>query len=108
MTNRFDFGSMPVRGGFLAFYRMVHHSKNFILRDGKLDRLFCTAEEAELEAGKAFKEYLNSPISGLTSADGGQWDAANAAFNLPVTERPKIIKQRGKGKRIEVERRALA
>ncbi|MCJ8518993.1 hypothetical protein ABID21_001899 [Pseudorhizobium tarimense] len=108
MTNRFDFGSMPVKGGFLAFYRMVHHSKNFILRDGKLDRLFATAEEAELEAGKAFKEYLNSPISGMTNAGESQWDAANAAFNLPVTERPTVIKQRGKGKRIEVDRRAIA
>ncbi|HEV7436130.1 MAG TPA: hypothetical protein VGO22_14815 [Pseudorhizobium sp.] len=106
--NRFDFGSMPVKGGFLAFYRMVHHSKNFILRDGKLDRLFSTAEEAELEAGKAFKDYLNSPISGMLNPTESKWDSANAAFNLPATERPKTVKQRGKGKRIQVERRAVA
>ena len=105
MANSFDFGSMPVRGGYLAFYRMVHHSQNFILRDGKLDRLYATAEEAELAAGQAFKEYLNSPISGMSTPDGGVWDEANSAFNLDPTTRPATVKQRGKAKAVTVERK---
>lgn len=105
MTNRFDFGAMPVRGGYLAFYRMVHHSQNFILRDGKLDRLFATEREAELAAGQAFKEYLNSPISGMSTPDGGAWDEANAAFKLEPTSRPVTVKQHGKRRRVPVERR---
>lgn len=80
--NKFDFGSMPVHGGFLAFYRMVHHSKNFILRDGKHDIIFPTAEAAEKAAGDAFKAYLNSPISGLTDDVPGQFSKARRAAEL--------------------------
>jgi hypothetical protein len=105
MTNRFDFGAMPVRGGYLAFYRMVHHSRNFILREGKLDRLFASAGEAELAAGQAFKEYLNSPISGMTAPSVGAWDEANATFNLEPTSRPATVKQRGKMRIVPVERK---
>jgi hypothetical protein len=108
MTNRFDFGSMPVRGGFVAFYRMVHHSSNFILRDGKHDIIFATADEAEREAGKAFKEYLNSPISGMTAADDDNFDKANGLFNLEPTARPANVRQRGSNRRTEVERRERA
>ena len=103
--NKFDFGAMPVRGGFLGFYRMVHHSKNFILRDGRHDILFATAEEAEREAGKAFKEYLNSPISGMIASAHAAQTTADALFpNLQST----VIKQKGKTRRVEVERRAIA
>ncbi len=65
--NKFDFGSMPARGGgFIAFYRMVHHSRNFVLRDGCHDIIFATAAEAKEAAGEAFKAYLNSPIGSAT------------------------------------------
>lgn len=92
MANRFDFGSMPVHGGFLAFYRMVHHSKNFILRDGKHDIIFPTAEAAEKAAGQAFKDYLNSPISGLTDDTAGPFSKARKAAELIFL--PKKIAER--------------
>ncbi|MCA0341138.1 MAG: hypothetical protein LCH99_15605 [Proteobacteria bacterium] len=106
MTNNFDFGYMPVRGGFIAFYRMVHHSENFILRDGKLDILFNTAGEAYEAAGEAFKAYMNSPISGMTAPSTGAWDEANATFNLEPTSRPSVIRQHRKTRPVEVERKA--
>lgn len=105
MTNRFDWGAFKRPEGWIAFYRMVHHSKNFILREGKHDIIFATADEAEKAAGLAFKEYLNSPINGLTAPDRGAWDEANSAFNLEPTKRPSIIRQRGKSRPVIVERR---
>lgn len=102
--NAFDFGYMPYGGGFIAYYRMVHHSRNFVLRDGRHDIIFATSREAYEAAGEAFKAYLNSPISGMTSAQDSNWDKGNALFNLVPTERPKVIKQRGKGRPIQVIR----
>lgn len=96
--NKFDFGSMPVRGGFLAFYRMVHHSKNFVLRDGKHDIIFATAAEAEQAAGQAFKDYLNSPIGTATFDTATPKKAHRAAAE-------KLFQ--GGGKVVEVERRRV-
>ena len=90
MSNDFDFGSMPVRGGFLGYYRMVHRSENFILRDGKLDIIFNTANEAYRAAGEAFKAYMNSPISGMRDASPDRWEAADGLFNLKPTQRPSV------------------
>lgn len=73
MSNRFDWGHMPVRGGFLGWFRMVHRSENFILRDGKLDIIFPTADAAELAAGRAAKAYINSPIYGITAETAGRF-----------------------------------
>ena len=97
--NQFDFGSMPVRGGFVAFYRMVHQSKNFILRDGKHDILFATASEAYTAAGEAFKAYMNTPIvseslTGPTTKRAAAKSAAEAVFR--------------QGKRIPVETKGRA
>ncbi|NLS19883.1 hypothetical protein HGP16_25420 [Rhizobium sp. P40RR-XXII] len=98
MSNKFDFGSMPVRGGFIAFYRMVHHSKNFVLRDGAHDIIFATAAEAREAAGEAFKAYLNSPIGSATFDTATPKKVQRAAAE-------KLF--RGGGKVIEVERRRM-
>ena len=81
-VNAFDFGALPLRGGFIAFYRMVHRSENFVIRDGRHDVIFATRAEAEKAAGEAFKAYLNSPISGMTAEATSRTSAADAVFNL--------------------------
>ncbi|MDM9643865.1 hypothetical protein [Rhizobium sp. S163] len=60
--NKFDVGSIKTPHGFIGFYRQVHRSTNFILRDGKRDIIFSTKEAAEKAALQAFLEYLNTPI----------------------------------------------
>jgi hypothetical protein len=97
--NQFDFGTIKQHGGYIAFYRKVHRSENFVLRDGKLERLFATEAEAYKEAGEAFKAYLNSPISGCIEAREAAAISADVFFNL----RPSI-KTKG-GKRVPVQRR---
>ena len=92
--NQFDFGAIPTRGGFLAFYRMVHRSENFILRDGRNDLIFATRHEAEKAAGDAFKAYLNSPISGMTIEASSPKSAADAMFNLKPFSKPKSPSKR--------------
>ncbi|MGK6317701.1 hypothetical protein [Neorhizobium sp. DT-125] len=93
--NTFDLGSMLVHGGFIAFYRMVHHPKNFIPRSGKHDIIFATAGEVHAAAGEAFKEYLNGPI-------------VSESLTGPATKKPAALGGLnglfGKGRATEVER----
>ena len=102
--NDFDCNALKRPEGWIAFYRQVHRSENFILRDGRHDIIFATEAEAKEAARVAFLDYLNSPISGMRNAAASNWDDANSAFNLPATLRPKVIKQRGKARPIEVVR----
>ena len=93
--NKFDVGAIKTPHGFVAFYRQVHRSTNFILRDGKRDIIFSTKEEAEKAALQAFLEYLNTPIvaesmTGPTSKRAVARKTAEAIFR--------------KGKKISVER----
>lgn len=89
MSNQFAFGTIPASGGFLAYYRMVHRSDNFILREGRHDIIFSTRHEAYEAAGKAFLSYLNSPISGLMPKTDGATTAADAVFNLKPFVKPE-------------------
>jgi hypothetical protein len=93
--NKFDAGAMKTPSGFVAYYRQVHRSANFVLRDGKHDIIFATKEEAEKAALSAFLDYLNSPIvseslTGPTTKRAAAKKSAEAIFR--------------KGKRISVER----
>lgn len=93
--NKFDAGAMKTPTGYIAFYRQVSHSRNFVLRDGKHDIIFATKEEAEKAALSAFLDYLNSPIvseslTGPTTKRAAAKKSAEAIFR--------------KGKRIPVER----
>jgi hypothetical protein len=95
MSNRFDVGAIKTPAGFVAYYRQVHRSTNFILRDGKRDIIFSTKEEAEKAALQAFLEYLNTPIvaesmTGPTTKRAAARKTAEAIFR--------------KGKRIPIER----
>lgn len=108
MTNHFACGAIKKPEGWIAFYRMVHRSENFVLRKGKHDIIFPTKQEAKDAAYEAFMAYLNSPISGMAEPVAGSWDSANAVFNLPATKRPAHIRQRGKTRLTEVVRRAKA
>lgn len=101
--NYFSFGAIPAKGGFIAYYRMVHRSDNFVLRSGQHDIIFATHHEAYKAAGDAFVAYLNSPISGMRFAAEEAMSKADALFNLPST-----VKQRGKTKAVAVERKVSA
>ena len=98
MSNRFDVGAIKTPSGFVAYYRQVHRSTNFILRDGKRDIIFATKEAAESAALQAFLEYLNTPIVAESMAGTVTVRAAKFA----AAER-KLF--RGGGKTIAVERR---
>jgi hypothetical protein len=93
--NKFDAGAMKTLTGWIAFYRQVSHSRNFILRDGKHDIIFATQAEAKEAAWAAFLDYLNSPIvaeslTGPTTKRAAAKKAGDAIFK--------------KGNRIPVER----
>lgn len=93
--NKFDVGSIKTPHGFVGYYRQVHRSTNFILRDGKRDIIFSTKEEAEKAALQAFLEYLNTPIvaesmTGPTTKRAAARKTAEAIFR--------------KGKRIPIDR----
>lgn len=93
--NKFDAGAMKTPSGWIAFYRQVSHSRNFVLRDGPRDIIFATKEEAEKAALTAFLEYLNTPIvsesmAGPTTKRAAAKKSAEAIFK--------------KGKRIPIER----
>lgn len=89
MSNQFAFGTIPSSGGFLAYYRMVHRSDNFILRDGRHDIIFATQHEAYRAAGDAFLSYLNSHISGLMPKVEAVTATADAVFNLKPFVKPQ-------------------
>lgn len=109
MTNHFACGAMKKPEGWIAYYRMVHHNENFVLREGKRDRLFTSKQEAKEAAWDAFMAYLNSPIiGGLVAPQESQWDSANAAFNLPATQRPTRVRARGKTRLTQVVRKGGA
>lgn len=93
--NKFDVGSIKTPVGFVAYYRQVHRSTNFILRDGKRDIIFSTKEAAESAALQAFLEYLNTPIV-AESLDGPTTKRAAARKTAEAIFR--------KGKRIPIER----
>lgn len=97
--NKFDVGSIKTPTGFVAYYRQVHRSTNFILRDGKHDIIFATSEAAEKAALRAFLEYLNTPIvaeslTGPTTKRAAARKTAEAIFK--------------RGKRIEVQHKGAA
>lgn len=92
--NRFDAGAMRVKTGWLAYYRQVHRSENFVLRDRGHDIIFASEAEAKEAAWSAFLEYLNSPITGLLDTGENRFAAARKAAELIFF----------KGRKIEVER----
>lgn len=94
--NKFDVGSIKTPLGFIGFYRQVHRSSNFILRDGKRDIIFATKEEAEKAALEAFLEYLNTPIVA---------ESMTGPTNKKALARTQLDKLfRGGGKTVAVER----
>jgi hypothetical protein len=95
-VNKFDVGSIKTSSGFIGFYRQVHRSTNFILRDGKRDIIFSTKEEAEKAALQAFLEYLNTPIVAESMAGPTNKKA------LAKSQFEKLF--RGGGKTVAVER----
>lgn len=99
--NRFDAGAMRTPSGWIGFYRAVHRSENFVLRDGPHDIIFATEAEAKEAALGAFLDYLNSPISGISSAGAAAHDTAD---NLFVGLKP-FIRSHGKERRVAVERK---
>jgi hypothetical protein len=99
MSNRFDAGAMKTPSGWIGFYRQVHRSTNFVLRDGKRDVIFATQAEAKEAAWKAFLDYLNSPISGLIISTEAAADSADSLF-------PNLKPIYRKGRKIEVTRSA--
>lgn len=94
--NKFDVGSIKTPHGFVGYYRQVHRSTNFILRDGKRDIIFATSEAAEKAALRAFLEYLNTPIVA---------ESMTGPTNKKALAKSQLDKLfRGGGKTIAVER----
>lgn len=79
--NRFDAGAMRTPTGWVAYYRQVHRSENFVLRDRGHDIIFGSEAEAKQAAWDAFLEYLNSPITGMIETMG-QFSKARRAAEL--------------------------
>jgi len=77
--NKFDAGAIRTRTGWLGYWRRVNDSQNIVLRDGKHDLIFATEIEALKAANAAFLEYLNSPITGISSMGGSKCSVAKKA-----------------------------
>ena len=90
--NKFDVGSIKTPAGFIGYYRQVHRSSNFTLKEGKRDIIFATREDAEKAALKAFLSYLNSPIVSETlTGPAGKRSLSKAEFDKVFRSREKII-----------------
>lgn len=68
--------------GYIAYYRQVHRSENFVLRDRGHDIIFASKAEAQEAAWSAFLEYLNNPITGLTDDTPSRFQKARKAAEL--------------------------
>ena len=88
--NRFDAGAMRTPTGWVAYYRQVHRSENFVLRDRGHDIIFGSEAEAKQAAWDAFLEYLNSPITGLTETAGRFSDARRKAELIFFPKRDEV------------------
>lgn len=80
--NRFDAGAMRTPTGWVAYYRQVHRSENFVLRDRGHDIIFPSEAEAKQAAWDAFLEYLNNPITGMTAETAGRFSDARRKAEL--------------------------
>ncbi|ULJ73615.1 hypothetical protein [Rhizobium gallicum] len=96
--NKFDAGAQRTPNGWIGYFRMVHHAQNKVLRDGKHDIIFATEAEALKAANAAFFDYLNSPITGISSMGGSKKSVAKKAAD-------KLF--RGGEKTVDVERRRI-
>jgi len=100
--NQFAIGAHPVANGYIAWFRKVHKADNEILKGkGGIPIVYPTRAEAKAAAGEAIVAYIN----GSLVRDGEMVKAASAAdahFNLKP-----FVKQRGKTRLIEVERRRM-
>ncbi|WP_234633022.1 hypothetical protein [Agrobacterium vitis] len=102
--NEFAIGAQAVAGGFVAWFRKAHKCDNEILNGkGGHPIVYPTRSEAKAAAGEAIIAYIN----GSLVRDGAMAEAQVAADALFVGLRP-FVKQRGKARLIEVERRAKA
>lgn len=77
--NKFDAGAMRQGHGWIGYYRRVHESENRVLRDGRHDIVFASEAEALRAANKALLQYLNCPITGISSMGGKPSVVAKAA-----------------------------
>ena len=84
--NKFDCGAMNRPEGWIAFYRMVHHAENRVIRDGRHDVIFATEAEALKAANAEFFKCLNSPITGISSMGGNR--SAKSRAELLFKTRP--------------------
>jgi hypothetical protein len=92
---------VPVPGGYWGMIRLAQDGQPWPIMDGDKPRVYPT----ELKARCAAQAHVIQRINGTMRRDGEVLQTANDAdklFNLPST-----IKQRGKQRRIAVERKAV-
>ncbi|MBB4063663.1 hypothetical protein [Gellertiella hungarica] len=101
--NQFSIGAQAVAGGYIAWFRRVHKADNeILLGKGGQPIIYATKAEAKAAAGERLCAYIN----GSLVRDGEKLQArseADAVFNLKP-----FVKQRGKSRRIQVERKGGA
>lgn len=87
--NKFDAGAIRTPTGYIAYYRQVHRSENFVLRDRGHDIIFASEHEAKDAAWAAFLEYLNNPITGLLAIGDDRFSAARKRAELIFLKKPE-------------------
>lgn len=107
MSNRYGYELEAIAGGgYKPCIQICRESRPSPIKGpGGVDKVFRTKVEALEELLERTFDFMNGKeIRGEQFEGNGALDNANAHFNLPATERPKSVKQRGKGRRIEVIR----